>query len=85
MNKLLDHGKVTRGYLGVVVQPISPAMARALGQSEPKAPSLGMLARRVPRKRAAWNAGHYSGAQRQICERCNETANTVSMMQPARP
>jgi len=32
MNQLLDHGKVTRAYLGVVVQPISPAMARALAK-----------------------------------------------------
>src|ERR1700736_5842774 len=34
MNQILDHGKVTRGYLGIVVQPISPAMAKALGQGD---------------------------------------------------
>ncbi len=30
MGQILDHGKVTRGYLGVVIQPITPAMLKAL-------------------------------------------------------
>src|SRR6201993_4428428 len=34
MGQILDHGKVTRGYIGVVIQPITPAMAKALGQGD---------------------------------------------------
>jgi len=41
MKQILDHGKVTRGYLGVVIQPITPAMAKALGQSELKGVLVG--------------------------------------------
>jgi S1-C subfamily serine protease len=28
MNQLLDHGKVTRGYLGIAVQPIIASQPR---------------------------------------------------------
>ena len=28
MGQIIDHGKVTRGYLGVVIRPITPNMSR---------------------------------------------------------
>jgi serine protease Do len=31
MNQIVEHGKVVRGYLGVHVEPVSPAMAKAFG------------------------------------------------------
>jgi len=31
MTSLLEHGRVTRGYLGVTIQEVSPALAKALG------------------------------------------------------
>jgi serine protease Do len=34
MDQILDHGKVTRAYLGIVVQDVTPAIAKAMGQSE---------------------------------------------------
>jgi Do/DeqQ family serine protease len=33
MEQILEHGKVVRGQLGVVVQPVDPDMAKALGRS----------------------------------------------------
>jgi serine protease Do len=34
MDQILDHGKVTRAYLGIVVQDVTPAIAKAMGQNE---------------------------------------------------
>ena len=34
MEQILDHGKVTRAYLGIVIQDVTPAIAKAMGQSE---------------------------------------------------
>lgn len=33
MEQILEHGKVVRGQLGVVVQPVNPEMAKVLGRS----------------------------------------------------
>jgi serine protease Do len=33
MEQILDHGKVIRGYLGVMIQPVGPDMAKAFGLS----------------------------------------------------
>jgi serine protease Do len=83
MNQILDHGKVTRGYLGVVVQAISPAMAKALGQTEQQGALVGDVSAKGPAQAAGVERGDIilelngtsvSGA--------NELRNTVSMMQP---
>jgi serine protease Do len=34
MDQIMDHGKVTRAYLGIVVQDVTPAIAKAMGQDE---------------------------------------------------
>jgi len=34
MDEILKHGKVTRGYLGVVIQDVTPALAKAFGVSQ---------------------------------------------------
>jgi serine protease Do len=34
MDQILDHGKVTRAYLGIFVQDVTPAIAKAMGQNE---------------------------------------------------
>ncbi len=34
MDQILDHGKVTRAYLGIIVQDVTPAIAKAMGQNE---------------------------------------------------
>ncbi len=36
MEQLLQSGKVTRGYIGVGIQEVTPAMARAFGMKEPR-------------------------------------------------
>src|SRR6266853_1045388 len=34
MDQIMDHGKVTRAYLGIVVQDVTPTIAKAMGQNE---------------------------------------------------
>src|SRR6201988_2574315 len=83
MNQILDHGKVTRGYLGVVAQPITPAMAKALGQSE----AHGVLVGDVSPKGPAQSGGVERGdiildLNGKPINDANELRNTVAMMQP---
>jgi len=83
MGQILDHGKVTRGYLGVVVQPITPAMAKDLGLNQLQGALVGDVSLRGP--------AQASGVQRgdvileingNTVNDSNELRNTVSMMQP---
>jgi len=41
MQQLLQHGKVIRGWLGVVVQPVNAPMAKAFGLKEPRGALIG--------------------------------------------
>jgi serine protease Do len=83
MNQILDHGKVTRGYLGVVVQPISPAMAKALGQSEPKGALVGDVSAKGPAQAGGVErADIILEINGKSVNDANELRNTVSMMQP---
>src|SRR6267378_3741513 len=78
-----DRGEVTRGYLGVVVQPISPAMARALGQSEPKGALVGDVSAKGPAQAGGVERGDIIlELNGKSVNDANELRNTVSMMQP---
>jgi serine protease Do len=84
MNQILDHGKVTRGYLGIVVQPISPAMAKALGQGDQ---AKGALVGDVSAKGPAQASGLERGdvildINGQPVSDANDLRNTIAMMQP---
>jgi serine protease Do len=84
MDQILDHGKVTRGYLGVVVQPISPAMAKALGQGDT---AKGALVGDVSPKGPAQASGIERGdiileLNGQPVGDANQLRNTIAMMQP---
>jgi serine protease Do len=41
MDQILKTGKVTRGYLGAWIQPVTPAIAKAFGLSQPRGALLG--------------------------------------------
>jgi serine protease Do len=41
MEQILKSGKVTRGYLGAWIQPVTPAIAKAFGLSQPRGALLG--------------------------------------------
>jgi serine protease Do len=83
MSQVLDHGKVTRGYLGVVVQPISPAMAKALGQSEPKGALVGDVSAKGPAQAGGVERGDIIlQLNGESMNDANQLRNTVSMMPP---
>jgi serine protease Do len=83
MGQILDHGKVTRGYLGVVVQPITPAMAKALGQTELKGALVGDVSPRGPAQLSGVERGDVIlEINGKVVNDSNELRNTVAMMQP---
>jgi serine protease Do len=83
MNQILDHGKVIRGYLGIVIQPITPAMAKALGQSEPKGVLVGDVSLKGPAQAAGLERGDIIlNLNGKPINDNNELRNTIAMMQP---
>ena len=56
MNQLVEHGKVTRGYLGVHIQDVTPALAQQFGFNQ----GGGVLDRR----RFARHAGSQGGTEK---------------------
>lgn len=56
-HQLNDHGKVTRGHIGVAVQDVTPQLARALGLDKPA----GALVAKVQKHGAAAAAGIQAG------------------------
>lgn len=56
-HQLNDHGKVVRGHIGVVVQDVTPQLARALGLDKPA----GALVAKVQKRGAAAAAGIRAG------------------------
>src|SRR5882672_10366855 len=83
MKQILDHGKVTRGYLGVVIQPITPAMAKALGQSELKGVLVGDVSPKGPAQTSGVERGDVIlDLNGKAINDSNELRNTIAMMQP---
>jgi serine protease Do len=83
MGQILDHGKVTRGYLGVVIQPITPAMAKQLGLSNVQGALVGDVSGKGPAQAAGVQRGDVIlSINGNMVNDSNELRNTVSMMQP---
>jgi serine protease Do len=57
MDQILDHGKVTRAYLGIVVQDVTPAIAKAMGQSELRGALVGDVKSSSPAGRGGLQRG----------------------------
>ena len=58
MDRIISEGKVTRGYLGISIQPLTPALAKGLGLSDE---SSGVLVGGVAPNSAAEKAGIKNG------------------------
>ena len=83
MGQILDHGKVTRGYLGVVIQPITPAMAKQLGLSNVQGALVGDVSGKGPAQTAGVQRGDVIlSINGNAVNDSNELRNTISMMQP---
>jgi len=83
MGQIIDHGKVTRGYLGVVIQPITPAMLKALNLDKLQGALVGDVSTKGPAKDAGVQRGDVILAiNGNTVADSNELRNTISMMQP---
>jgi serine protease Do len=52
MDQIVQHGKVTRAYLGIVPQDVTPAIAKAFGQTEPRGALVGDVSANSPASRS---------------------------------
>ncbi|MFQ5528066.1 MAG: DegQ family serine endoprotease [Thermoanaerobaculia bacterium] len=57
MDQILKHGRVVRGFLGVVVQPVTPAIAKAFELAENRGALVGDVAEDTPAERAGIEKG----------------------------
>ena len=55
--QLIEHGKIERGYLGIVIQPITPELAEALGLKEPKGALVVQVQKGFPAEKAGLKEG----------------------------
>ena len=57
MEQIVEHGKVTRGYLGVTIQPVNPDMAKAFGLSQGGGALIGDVTPSGPAAKAGLQRG----------------------------
>src|SRR6202171_5092047 len=57
MDQLMDHGKVNRAYLGVMVQDVTPAIAKAMGLKEMKGVLIGDVSPNGPAQKSGIKRG----------------------------
>ncbi len=51
MTQILDHGKVNRAYLGIMIQDITPGISKAMGIKEMKGALVGDVSPDGPAKK----------------------------------
>jgi len=57
MDQIVSHGKVVRGYLGLVPQDVTPQIAKQFGLSEPGGALIGEVSTDTPASRAGLKRG----------------------------
>ena len=57
MEQIVQHGKVTRAYLGIVPQDVTPAIAKAFGMKEPRGALVGDVSANSPASRSGLEKG----------------------------
>ena len=83
MDQITTHGQVTRSYLGVTIQEVTPALAKAMGLNSPEGALVGDVQADSPGQKAGLKSGdvivEINGQK--IIE-SNELRMNVSMMEP---
>jgi len=83
MDQLLHHGKVTRAYLGILPQDVTPAMAKAFGVTETRGALVGDVTPDGPASRAGLQKGDIiTQVNGKPVEDANQLRMSISMMPP---
>jgi serine protease Do len=83
MSQILDHGKVTRAYLGIMVQDITPGISKAMNLKEMKGVLVGDVSPTGPAQKSGVQRGDVIlELNGKPMEDSRELRNTISMMDP---
>jgi serine protease Do len=83
MSQILDHGKVNRAYLGIMVQDITPGISKAMGLKDMKGVLVGDVSPNGPAKSSGVQRGDVIlEVNGKTMEDSRELRNTISMMDP---
>jgi serine protease Do len=75
MNQLVEHGKVTRGYLGVHIQDVTPALAKQFGLNQGGGVLIGDVSADTPAAKAGLKSGDV------VTELNGEPVNAANQLQ----
>jgi serine protease Do len=83
MDQIVQHGKVTRAYLGIVPQDVTPAIAKAFGQTEPRGALVGDVSANSPASKSGLEKGDIIlDLNGKPVANSNDLRMAVSMMAP---
>lgn len=83
MGQILDHGKVTRAYLGIMVQDITPGISKAMNLKDMKGVLVGDVSPDGPAKKSGLQRGDVIiELNGKPMEDSRQLRNTISMMDP---
>ncbi|HTR34672.1 MAG TPA: DegQ family serine endoprotease [Bryobacteraceae bacterium] len=84
MEQLVKDGKVTRAYLGIIPQDVTPAMAKAFGATEARGALVGDVSPNSPAQRGGLERGDIIlDVNGKPVAGSNDLRMTISMMQPS--
>jgi serine protease Do len=83
MDQIVSHGQVERGYLGVTIQEVTPAIAKAIGLNAPEGALVSDVSPNSPAQRAGLQSGDVIVSMNgtNVVE-SNQLRMNVSMMNP---
>ena len=83
MEQLVKTGKVTRAYLGIVPQDVTPAIAKAFGEKDARGALVGDVSANSPAQKSGIEKGDIIlDVNGKPVADSNELRMTISMMQP---
>ncbi len=83
MDQILAHGKVTRAYMGIIPQDVTPALAKQFGSTETRGALVGDVSADSPAAKAGLKRGDIIlELNGKAISGSNELRMSISMMQP---